>query len=71
MIFCVYNISMEQLGNVLYTIFWTFLIAYVTTGAFDFFGIGINIYGTYLLWFISLVMMSIFLPTQVGLMFYS
>ena len=71
MIFCVYNISMEQLGNVLYTIFWTFLIAYVTAGAFDFFGIGINIYGTYLLWFISLVMMSIFLPTQVGLMFYS
>ena len=70
MIFCIYNISMEQLGNVLYTIFWTFLIAYVSTGAFGFFGVGINIYGTYLLWFISLVMLSIFLPTQVGLMFY-
>ena len=40
---------MGNLGNVLYTVFWTFLIAYVTTGAFSFFGIGFNLYGIYLL----------------------
>lgn len=61
---------MGNLGNVLYTIFWTFLIAYVTTGAFDFFGIGFNLYGTYLLWFVCLTMLSIFLPVRVGSVFY-
>jgi hypothetical protein len=57
---------MNTIGNVLYTIFWTFAIAYVTTGAFGFFGIGFNTYGIYLLWFVSLVMISIFLPVSVG-----
>tara|TARA_Y100000591_G_C21702184_1_gene628841 strand:+ start:363 stop:551 length:189 start_codon:yes stop_codon:yes gene_type:complete len=60
---------MEALGNVLFTIFWSFLIAYVTTGAFNFFGVGINVYGVYLLWFMSLVMLSIFLPEKVGTIF--
>ena len=60
---------MEALGNVLFTIFWSFLIAYVTTGAFKFFGVGINVYGVYLLWFMSLVMLSIFLPEKVGTIF--
>tara|TARA_Y100000389_G_scaffold149991_1_gene149441 strand:+ start:367 stop:555 length:189 start_codon:yes stop_codon:yes gene_type:complete len=62
---------MDAIGNVLYTIFWTFAIAYVTTGAFGFFGIGFNIYGVYLLWFVCLVMISIFLPVRVGGIFES
>lgn len=60
---------MNTIGNVLYTIFWTFAIAYVTTGVFGFFGIGFNVYGIYLLWFVCLVMISIFLPVRVGSVF--
>lgn len=60
---------MGQLASVIYTLFWTILITYVTTGAFDFFGIGFNIYGVYLLWFICLVILSVFLPERTGIIF--
>lgn len=62
---------MGQISSVFYTMFWTVAIVYVTTGAFNFFGVGFNVYGIYLLWFVCLVMLSIFLPDEIGGIFTS
>ena len=52
--------------QVIYTIFWTLLVVYITTGAFAFFGTGFDVYGIYMLWYSTLSIMSIFLPSNVG-----
>ncbi len=57
---------MGSLMQVIYTIFWTLLVVYITTGAFDFFSIGFDVYGIYMLWYSTLSIMSIFLPSSVG-----
>ena len=57
---------MGSLMQVIYTIFWTLLVVYITTGAFAFFGIGFEVYGIYMLWYSTLSIMSIFLPSSVG-----
>jgi hypothetical protein len=57
---------MGSLMQVIYTIFWTLLVVYITTGAFEFFGIGFDVYGIYMLWYSTLSIMSIFLPSNVG-----
>ena len=57
---------MGSLMQVIYTIFWTLLVVYITTGAFEFFGIGFEVYGIYMLWYSTLSIMSIFLPSSVG-----
>lgn len=57
---------MESFIQVIYTLFWTFLVIYISVGAFDFFGIGIDIYGIYILWFSVLSILSIFLPQLSG-----
>lgn len=57
---------MGSFTQVIYTIFWTFLVIYISIGAFDFFGIGIDIYGIYILWFSVLSILSIFLPQLSG-----
>ena len=57
---------MGSFTQVIYTIFWTFLVIYISIGAFDFFGIGIDIYGIYILWFSILSIFSIFLPQLAG-----
>tara|TARA_B110000971_G_C19587913_1_gene310394 strand:+ start:108 stop:296 length:189 start_codon:yes stop_codon:yes gene_type:complete len=57
---------MGSLMQVIYTIFWTLLVVYITTGAFEFFGIGFDVYGIYMLWYSTLSIMSIFLPSSVG-----
>ena len=60
---------MGSLSKAVYTLFWTVLIVYVTIGAFNFFGVGFNVYGIYLMWFMCLIMLSIFLPVRVGAIF--
>ena len=57
---------MGSLMQVFSTLFWTFLIVYITTNAFEFFGIGFDIYAIYILWYSALSIMSIFLPVSVG-----
>ena len=57
---------MESFSQVIYTLFWTFLVIYISSGAFDFFGIGVDIYGIYILWFSALSILSIFLPQLAG-----
>ena len=57
---------MGSLMQVIYTLFWTLLVVYITTGAFEFFGIGFDVYGIYMMWYSTLSIMSIFLPGNVG-----
>jgi len=60
---------MGSLLQVIYTLFWTFLVIYISVSAFDFFGLGVDIYGIYILWFSALSILSIFLPQLTGNIF--
>tara|TARA_Y100000817_G_scaffold283267_1_gene249077 strand:- start:338 stop:544 length:207 start_codon:yes stop_codon:yes gene_type:complete len=60
---------MGSLLQVIYTLFWTFLVIYISVSAFDFFGLGVDIYGIYILWFAALSILSIFLPQLTGNIF--
>ena len=55
--------------QVIYTLFWTFLVAYLTTSTLAFFGVAFSTYGIYLLWYCILSLMSILLPERVGKIF--
>jgi hypothetical protein len=46
-----------MIKQLVYTIVITILLTFVITTAFSFFGIGFEIYGNYLLWFIALVVL--------------
>jgi hypothetical protein len=45
------------------------LLAIVVTTLFAFFGIGFDIYGNYLLWFIALAILYSILPKKSGILF--
>ena len=58
-----------MLKKIVYTIFLTLLISFIITTAFSFFGIGIEVYGNYLLWFIALAIFFSILPGKVESIF--
>lgn len=58
-----------MIKQLVYTIVITILLTFVITTAFSFFGIGFEIYGNYLLWFIALVMFYSILPKNVDSVF--
>ena len=62
---------MKTLAEVFYTLFWTFIMISISAAAFNFFGIGVQVYGIYIMWFACISILGIFLPDRVGLVFYN
>lgn len=56
--------------RILITILANFFIIYLITFAFDFLNIGFEVYGSYLVWFISLMIFWALLPEETGEVFY-
>jgi len=44
-------------------------VVYIITETFAFFGIGLDVYGNYLVWFVALVLFSMILPKTGGNIF--
>lgn len=61
---------MLQAIRILITILANFFIIYLITFAFDFLNIGFEVYGSYLVWFISLMIFWALLPEETGEVFY-
>ena len=53
-----------SLSTLLYSILGICIITAVLTTAFTFFGVGFEIYGNYLLWFIALAIFYFILPVR-------
>ena len=55
--------------QIAYTIVSAAALTFVLTTAFSFLGIGFEVYGNYLLWFIALALFFAILPSQGGTLF--
>lgn len=55
--------------RILITILANFFIIYLITFAFDYLNIDFEVYGSYLMWFISLMIFWALLPEEVGEVF--
>jgi|TARA_B110000858_G_C17707355_1_gene428869 hypothetical protein len=53
-----------MLGQIIYTLVFAVLLIYVSGIAFSFFGIGFEVYGNYMLWFIALALFASILPPK-------
>lgn len=51
-----------MLQEIIYTLVFSILLIYVSGIAFSFFGIGFEVYGNYMLWFIALALFASILP---------
>jgi hypothetical protein len=60
---------MSRLTRTLILFLAVLLLSVVATTLFSFFGIGFDVYGNYLLWFIALAILYSILPKQSGLVF--
>jgi hypothetical protein len=60
---------MSGLTKILTLIVTIALLSIVVTTLFSFFGIGFDLYGNYLLWFITLAILYMILPTKTGTLF--
>jgi hypothetical protein len=58
-----------SLTKIAYTIVSAAALTFVLTTAFSFLGIGFEVYGNYLLWFIALALFFAILPSQGGTLF--
>jgi|TARA_R110001599_G_scaffold313914_2_gene521818 hypothetical protein len=57
------------LATIAYTIVSAVALTFILTTAFSFMGIGFEVYGNYLLWFIALALFFAVLPSQGGTLF--
>ena len=57
------------LATVAYTIISAVTLTLILTTAFSFLGIGFEVYGNYLLWFIALALFFAILPSKGGTLF--
>ena len=60
---------MSRFTNTLILFVAVVLISVVITTLFSFFGIGFDVYGNYLLWFIALAILYSILPEETGFKF--
>lgn len=60
---------MNFLMKIIYIIVATVGIVYVASNVFQFFGIGIDTYGIYLLFVVAIASLYIFLPSERGQLF--
>jgi len=60
---------MSALTKIIYTIAAAAAIVYVTTTLFDFFGIGFDTYGIYVLFIVGMSILYAMLPEETGLLF--
>lgn len=54
------------MARIVYSLLWAFGFMYVSTAIFAFFGIGFDVYGIYVLFFIGMLILYGFLPEQSG-----
>jgi hypothetical protein len=57
------------LVTIAYTIVSAIALTFILTTAFSFLGIGFEVYGNYLLWFIALALFFAILPAKGGTLF--
>ena len=57
------------LTTIAYTIVSAVALTFILTTAFSFLGIGFEVYGNYLLWFIALALFFAILPSKGGTLF--
>jgi hypothetical protein len=57
------------LATIAYTIVSAVALTFILTTAFSFLGIGFEVYGNYLLWFIALALFFAVLPSRGGTLF--
>lgn len=60
---------MSALTKIIYTIAAAAAIVYVTTTLFDFFGIGFDTYGIYVLFIVGMSILYAMLPEETGILF--
>lgn len=60
---------MNVLLKILYTAIVVAGTVYVATAVFQFFGVGIETYGVYLMFFVAVAMLYAFLPAETGMLF--
>jgi len=60
---------MNMLKKIVYTFLLISIISVILTTAFSFFGIGVEAYGNYLLWFFALALFFSILPKKVNSVF--
>jgi TM2 domain-containing membrane protein YozV len=60
---------MSGITKIIYTLVTVLLLSFIITSMFSFFGIGFDIYGNYLLWFIALAVFYSILPAETGTIF--
>jgi hypothetical protein len=60
---------MSLLTKIIYTIAASAAIVYVTTTLFDFFGIGFETYGIYVLFIVGMSILYAMLPEETGILF--
>lgn len=54
------------MSRILYSLLWAAGFIYVSTAIFAFFGIGFDVYGIYVLFFVGMLILYGFLPQQSG-----
>lgn len=57
------------LSRISYSLLWAVGLVYVSSSIFNFFGIGFESYGIYVLFFVGMVILYGFLPQQGGTIF--
>jgi hypothetical protein len=57
------------LSRTLYSWLWAFGLIYVSSAIFSFFGIGFEVYGIYILFFVGMFILYGFLPQRSGNIF--
>lgn len=60
---------MSGITKIIYTLITIILLSIIITVMFSFFGIGFDVYGNYLLWFIALGVFYSLLPSETGNVF--
>lgn len=60
---------MSGITKIIYTLVTLLLLSIIITTMFSFFGIGFDVYGNYLLWFIALGVFYSILPSETGTVF--
>lgn len=58
-----------MLKQLVYTIISTLVFVLIITTMFSFFGVGVDVYGNYLLWIIALIFFYTILPTKIKSVF--
>lgn len=58
-----------MLKQLAYTIISTLVFVLIITTMFSFFGVGVDVYGNYLLWIIALIFFYTILPTKIKSVF--